>query len=197
MVNFDKMKQFLMLLLKSFVIRPSLTSPDRHHQKGGVRIGVCLYSDQPRPMLWLGELDNRDVIREAIQNISYIGGNTATGRAIDFVRETMMTTRRGSRRGASKKLVILTDGESVLDDVTIPAKRLRDLQVEVFAIGIGSDALRSELELICSRPIDKHLMMIDDFDSIANIKKRFIKKLCKRSPSSSSGAENPTPQPKN
>ncbi len=38
--------------------------------------------------------------------------------------------------------MILTDGESVLDDVTLPAKRLRDSQVEIFTIGIGSDALR-------------------------------------------------------
>ena len=43
--------------------------------------------------------------------------------------------------GYLKTAIIVTDGESILDDVTLPAQRLRDSGVEVFSIGV-KNALR-------------------------------------------------------
>ena len=40
-----------------------------------------------------------------------------------------------------KTAVIITDGESLLDDVTEPARKLRESGVEVFSIGVR-DALQ-------------------------------------------------------
>jgi len=167
--NFNKIQNFLFGVVRAFSINAT----------GGVHVAVAQYSDDARTEFRLNEHVLKENVREAIDNIPYKGGNTATGRAINYAREVMFAVENGARPGASRKLILLTDGESILDDVEIPARKLRNSDVEIFTIGVGH-ALQSELEMIASSPVDKHVIMIDSFDNINGIRKRFLKTLCKR-----------------
>ena len=50
----------------------------------------------------LKEHTTNESLIAAIRSIPYKGGNTATGRALDFVREEMFTVEAGDRRGKVK-----------------------------------------------------------------------------------------------
>lgn len=168
--DFRKIKEFIGLLLRSFSIK---TRGD-----GGVHLGVVQYSNDPRAEFLLNDHLTREALNAAITNIAYKGGNTATGRALDFVRNHMFASLHGAREDVKRKAIIITDGASVLDDPRSPAKLLRHSNVEVFTIGVGEGADKAELERISSHPTNEHTMMIKDFDHMIHIKKKFIKKFC-------------------
>merc|ERR1739838_664253 len=113
--NFNKIQNFLFGVVRAFSINAT----------GGVHAALAQYSDDARTEFRLNEHVLKENVREAIDNIPYKGGNTATGRAINYAREVMFAVENGARPGASRKLILLTDGESILDDVEIPARKLR------------------------------------------------------------------------
>jgi len=49
----------------------------------------------------LNEHITKEGLIAAIRNVPYKGGNTATGRALDFVRQEMFTPQAGDRPGKS------------------------------------------------------------------------------------------------
>lgn len=170
--NFKKMQGFLGSLVNAFVI-----GPDR------VLVGLAQYSDDPRMEFALGEHTTKESTIRAINSTSYKGGNTATGRALTFLREEMFGEDRGGRTNPEvrKTALIITDGESLMDDVTEPAQQLRDIGVEVFSIGI-ENALQSELEDIASDPDVDHVFSVKNFDRIDDIKDKLLSDVCQSVP---------------
>jgi len=167
--TFKKLQIFLINLVKAFSIEPT-----------GVHIGVAQYSVNTRTEFYLNEYTERGEIKEALGNISYKGGNTATGNAINYIREVMFSRNNGARPNATRKAIIITDGQSTLDEIGDSVNRLIDTDVELFILGLPG-SLRSDLNEIASSPLEKHIFMIEDIDDLISVKKRFLKKFCKRS----------------
>ncbi|XP_077971175.1 sushi, von Willebrand factor type A, EGF and pentraxin domain-containing protein 1-like isoform X2 [Styela clava] len=170
--NFKKMQAFLISLAEAFTIGFD-----------AVLIGVAQYSDDPRIEFTLNQHPSTEELIGAVNRMGYKGGNTATGRALDFLRTVMFSTDQGSRLDGSvrKTAVIITDGESILDDVSEPARLLRETGVEVFSIGVGS-ALISELSDIATDPDSDHMFSVQNFDDIKSIKDKLLKDVCKSIP---------------
>uniref|UniRef100_A0AAX7THZ0 Collagen, type XIV, alpha 1b n=1 Tax=Astatotilapia calliptera TaxID=8154 RepID=A0AAX7THZ0_ASTCA len=132
----------------------------------GTQVAVAQFSDDARTEFQLSSHSNKEALLEAIQRISYKGGNTKTGRAIKHVKESIFTSEAGARRGVPKVLVVLTDGRSQ-DDVN---KVSKEMQVEgyiIFAIGFA-DADYGELVNIASKPSDRHVFFVDDLDAFCS-----------------------------
>lgn len=72
---------------------------------------------------------------------------------------------------------MLTDGKASRGFST-DAKNLKDLNVNVYAIGIGDDISISELIEIASSPADHYVYTIEDFDNIQDILSESVTKIC-------------------
>ncbi|OWK64042.1 Collagen alpha-1(XIV) chain [Lonchura striata] len=142
----------------------------------GTQVAIIQFTDDPRTEFKLNAYKTKETLLEAIQHIAYKGGNTKTGKAIKHAREFLFTGEAGMRRGIPKVLVVITDGRSQ-DDVN---KVSREMQLDgftFFAIGVA-DADYSELVNIGSKPSERHVFFVDDFDAFTKIEDELITFVC-------------------
>uniref|UniRef100_A0A3Q3Q7B3 VWFA domain-containing protein n=1 Tax=Monopterus albus TaxID=43700 RepID=A0A3Q3Q7B3_MONAL len=156
------MKDFIAELAKSFEIDEQL-----------VHIGLAQFSDEPRHEFYLNQYSEKEGLMERIKKLEYKGGNTNIGKALDFIKDYFQPSR-GGRSWVPKKLVVLTDGNSH-DDVEDAADHIRDLGVEVFAIGVG-DIHNLVLLQITGTP--EKLFTVQNFKGLATIKEKVVNAFC-------------------
>ena len=106
-----------------------------------------------------------------------MGGNTASGAALTYTLKNIFS-KNGARDTAKQVAIIITDGESLQDKVTEPAKKMRKAGVEIFAIGVGSSYNREELEDMATNPDDEHVFHVDNFDNILAIEREILRDVC-------------------
>lgn len=158
------MKNFTVELVKSFKVSEDL-----------VRVGLAQFSSTFQNEFYLNRFyDEKDVSKHILDMVQ-VGGGTHIGLALDSIREYFQASQ-GSRRsaGISQNLVLITDGESQ-DDVEDAADRLKELGVEVFAIGIGDV---HDLELLQITGTPKRLFTVQNFGSLENIKQKVVDTIC-------------------
>ncbi|KAM3870859.1 collagen alpha-1(XII) chain-like [Diretmus argenteus] len=140
------------------------------------RVAVVQYSTDTRTEFPLTRYGKRGDLLRAISTLPYKGGNTMTGDAIDYLLKNIFTEAAGSRKAFPKVAMIITDGKSQ-DPVEEYAKRLRNIGVEIFVLGIkGAD--EDELREMASAPHDKHVYNVPNFDMIQEVQKKIIMEVC-------------------
>ncbi|XP_013997162.2 collagen alpha-1(XIV) chain isoform X3 [Salmo salar] len=142
----------------------------------GTQVAIVQFSDDARTEFKLNSYDDKERLLEAINRISYKGGNTKTGLAIRHVKDTIFTVGGGIRRGIPKVLVVLTDGRSQ-DDVNKVSKEMQMEGYIVFAIGFA-DADYGELVSIASKPSERHVFFVDDLDAFKKIEEKLVTFVC-------------------
>ncbi|XP_045078029.1 collagen alpha-1(XIV) chain-like [Coregonus clupeaformis] len=142
----------------------------------GTQVAIVQFSDDARTEFKLNSYDNKERLLEAINRISYKGGNTKTGLAIRHVKDNIFTVGGGIRRGIPKVLVVLTDGRSQ-DDVNKVSKEMQTEGYIVFAIGFA-DADYGELVSIASKPSERHVFFVDDLDAFKKIEEKLVTFVC-------------------
>uniref|UniRef100_A0A3Q2CA21 Collagen type XIV alpha 1 chain n=1 Tax=Cyprinodon variegatus TaxID=28743 RepID=A0A3Q2CA21_CYPVA len=142
----------------------------------GTQVAIAQFSDDARTEFKLNSYSDKERLLDAINRISYKGGNTKTGRAIQHVKENIFTAEGGVRRGIPNVLVVLTDGRSQ-DDVNKVSKEMQMAGYIVFAIGFA-DADYGELVSIASKPSDRHVFFVDDLDAFQRIEEKLVTFVC-------------------
>ncbi|KAF7653979.1 hypothetical protein LDENG_00076160 [Lucifuga dentata] len=142
----------------------------------GTQVAIAQFSDDTRTEFKLNSYSNKERLLDAINRISYKGGNTKTGRAIQHVKENIFTVEGGVRRGIPNVLVVLTDGRSQ-DDVNKVSKEMQMEGYIVFAIGFA-DADYGELVSIASKPSERHVFFVDDLDAFKKIEEKLVTFVC-------------------
>nr|XP_033493053.1 collagen alpha-1(XIV) chain-like isoform X1 [Epinephelus lanceolatus] len=142
----------------------------------GTQVAIAQFSDDARTEFKLNSYSDKERLLDAINKISYKGGNTKTGRAIQHVKENIFTVEGGVRRGIPNVLVVLTDGRSQ-DDVNKVSKEMQMEGYIVFAIGFA-DADYGELVSIASKPSDRHVFFVDDLDAFKKIEEKLVTFVC-------------------
>ncbi|XP_078504196.1 collagen alpha-1(XII) chain isoform X2 [Lissotriton helveticus] len=165
--NFAKVRSFLEVLVKSFDV-----SPEK------VQISLVQYSRDPYTEFTLNKYDSIDDILKAVNTFPYRGGSTNTGKAMTYVREKVLIESRGARPNVPRVMILITDGKSS-DAFKDPALKLRNLDVEIFAVGV-KDAVRSELEAIATPPTATHVYTVEDFDAFQRISFELTQSICLR-----------------
>jgi len=102
----------------------------------------------------------------------------------------MMTPQAGMREGVKKKVIMMTDGRKNCPmEIKPQADKIKQEGVTMYAIGVGHRCgayenngcyLESELQEIASKPYEKFVHEVDNFDSL--ILKRWEKKFESKSP---------------
>ncbi|KAM6974892.1 LOW QUALITY PROTEIN: collagen alpha-1(XIV) chain [Tautogolabrus adspersus] len=142
----------------------------------GTQVAIAQFSDDARTEFKLNSYSDKERLLDAINKITYKGGNTKTGRAIQHVKENIFTAAGGVRRGIPNVLVVLTDGRSQ-DDVNKVSKEMQMEGYIVFAIGFA-DADYGELVSIASKPSDRHVFFVDDLDAFKKIEEKLVTFVC-------------------
>uniref|UniRef100_A0A8C1L257 Collagen, type XII, alpha 1a n=1 Tax=Cyprinus carpio TaxID=7962 RepID=A0A8C1L257_CYPCA len=167
LANFAKVRSFLEVLVNSFDIG-----------RDKVQISLVQYSRDPQTEFSLNKHHDNAAVLNAVRTFPYRGGSTNTGKAMTYVREKIFIPARGARDNVPRVMVLITDGKSS-DSFKNPANKLREADVEIFAVGV-KDAVRSELEAIANTPSDNHVFEVEDFDSFQRISKELTTSICLR-----------------
>lgn len=133
--NFDLMKTFVKRVIEGFRVGYDTT-----------HVGAIIYSSSVyvKKVFGLGTYYGYNGIFKAIDDIQYPSGGTYTGKALSLAR-TQIYTQRQDREDVPNVCVIITDGMAD-DDVEGPSNALLSKETTIFAIGIGINYNRVELE---------------------------------------------------
>ncbi|XP_044230033.1 collagen alpha-1(XII) chain isoform X2 [Thunnus albacares] len=164
--SFNKVIQFVTSMTGAFdVISPS-----------GMQVSLVQYSDDAKTEFKLNSYHDKGIVLSALQTVRYRGGNTKTGIALKHVYEKVFTSDSGMRRNVPKVLVVVTDGRSQ-DEVKKSAEKLQHSGYSVFVVGVA-DVDMTELRLIGSKPSERHVFVVDDYDAFAKIQDNLITFIC-------------------
>ncbi|XP_001371684.2 collagen alpha-1(XXI) chain [Monodelphis domestica] len=164
--NFEIVKKWLVNISNNFDIGPKF-----------IQVGVVQYSDYPVLEIPLGSHHSGENLMEAMESIQYLGGNTRTGKAIQFALDHLFAK---SSRFLTKIAVVLTDGKSQ-DEVKDAAEAARDNRITLFAIGVGSETEDAELRAIANKPSSTYVFYVEDYIAISKIREVIKQKLCEES----------------
>ncbi|XP_077607009.1 collagen alpha-5(VI) chain [Crocuta crocuta] len=160
--EFEQMKEFILAVIEMFSI-----GPDK------VQVGAVQYSDKLKVEFHINDNSNDVDLRKAVLNIKQLTGNTDTGKALDFMLQ-VIEERKHRTSKVPCYLIVLTDGKS-RDNVLEPAKRLRDAQITIHAVGIG-EANKEELQQIAGE--EERVNFGQNFDSLKKIKNEVVRRIC-------------------
>uniref|UniRef100_A0A8C6QWM8 Collagen alpha-1(XX) chain n=1 Tax=Nannospalax galili TaxID=1026970 RepID=A0A8C6QWM8_NANGA len=188
--HFQQIKDFL-----ASVIMPFEIGPDK------VQVGLTQYSGDPQTEWDLNSFHTREQVLEAVHNLHYKGGNTFTGLALTHVLGQNLKPVVGLRPEAAKVLILVTDGKSQ-DDVRTAAHILKDLNIDVFTVGV-KNADEAELKLLASQPLDITVHNVLDFPQLATLADLLSRLICQkvqgrdlnRDPAAATLALHPLPTP--
>ncbi|XP_054545718.1 integrin alpha-E isoform X2 [Talpa occidentalis] len=119
-------------------------------------------------------LESQDVMAtlNKVQNITQVGKVTKTASAMKHVLDNIFTPSRGSKKKASKVMVVLTDGDIFQDTINLTTV-INSPQmegVERFAIGVGEAFNKTKpaetLNLIASHPSDTHAFKVNNYKAL-------------------------------
>ena len=156
--NFQKSLDFVKNMIKAF---PN----EKLSGKNGTRFGLSSFSDLYRSHFYLSSYINQSSYLSAIVRVSYTGGFTNLGEALEEILTDQFTEERGLRPevdGVPRILIILTDGESQ-DVVSIPAKNVSDENIVIYAIGISNYDLKQLKEIASS---ESHVYTLPTFTEL-------------------------------
>ncbi|KAM4034067.1 collagen alpha-1(XX) chain isoform 1-T1 [Anomaloglossus baeobatrachus] len=165
--NFRLVKNFLWGILSPL-----------HISRDKIRIGLSQYSREPQTEWDLNTFTSKTEVLDAIKRVKYKGGNTFTGMALIHVLEENLRAASGARPSAGKVLILLTDGKSQDDAITV-SKSLKQSGIYIFAIGV-KNADESELREMASEPTELTLHMVPDFPMLSSLVGDVSRALCMR-----------------
>uniref|UniRef100_A0A674IVY2 VWFA domain-containing protein n=1 Tax=Terrapene triunguis TaxID=2587831 RepID=A0A674IVY2_9SAUR len=121
-------------------------------------------------------------IDSLVHQVRQLGRNTYTATAIQKVVRELFISRKGSRDGAARILIVVTDGMKNdnlrYSDVIPEAERAGIIR---YAIGVGDafsqSSAQRELHEIASNPTNEHIFQVNDFDALRGIQNQLQEKI--------------------
>uniref|UniRef100_A0ABM5EIK0 Integrin alpha-X-like isoform X1 n=2 Tax=Pogona vitticeps TaxID=103695 RepID=A0ABM5EIK0_9SAUR len=142
------------------------------------RFALMQFSDEFREHF---NFNSRDPARH-VMDIDQIGGWTHTATAIRKVLRELFTPQKGSRKGANKILIVITDGQKTdylqYGQVIPEAEQAAIIR---YAIGVGSAfssrSARQELSDMASKPDSEHVFTVYNFNALQGIQDQLQDKI--------------------
>ncbi|XP_051872825.1 collagen alpha-6(VI) chain-like isoform X2 [Pristis pectinata] len=143
-----------------------------------VKIGLVQYSYDSKTEFLLNEYLSKKSILDKIQNVSQMMGGTNMTKALELLQKEHFVPSAGSRaaEGVKQIAILITDGGSI----TMAAKeatKLRNSNVTIYVIGVNV-ASEKELQLISSRPPQKYVYNIANFNKLLEISSKVLESVC-------------------
>uniref|UniRef100_A0A8C7YXC1 Cochlin n=1 Tax=Oryzias sinensis TaxID=183150 RepID=A0A8C7YXC1_9TELE len=126
----------------------------------GPHVGLIQASDSPKTEFVLSSYTQPKDLLFAIKELTYLGGDTNTGKAILHTAETFFTQENGMRRGHPRVMVVMIDGWPS-DDVEQAAILARESGINVFLVSVAKPAAE-ELSMVADRDFMKKAVCKDN-----------------------------------
>ncbi|XP_069119207.1 cartilage matrix protein-like [Argopecten irradians] len=168
--NFDQQRQFVSLIVNEFDITPT-----------GTQVGLVTFATTAHTQFKLRQYPDKTSLLHAIQSVPYTDGETRTDLGLNMIEHNIFkghSHHSGARNGAKRFVVVLTDGRSNEEQLTISAaSSLKHHVDEVFAIGIGHSVDKRELTAIATDD-GQHVFNVKSFNDLDSIHGNIVKEIC-------------------
>ncbi|KAK7919576.1 hypothetical protein WMY93_010860 [Mugilogobius chulae] len=161
--NFPSLRDFVSSLTVQFDINRDVA-----------QMALVTYGRRAETIFNLDTHETGSSILKAVQEANYIGGVASTGSALLHIHSNVLTVAKGARPGVNKAVVVLTDGSSG-EDAVVPAQKLRENGVSVFAIGIG-DVQRDRLLPIAGS--EEHMISVSSYEDLKYFEDVLVQMVC-------------------
>ena len=166
--GFDKIKDLVKTMLDNYTISESET-----------HVGVIEFSNDANVIFPLDKLFELTSIKDQVQRIIPSGGKeTVTDEVLRKSTDQVFDAKSGGRPGASKVLIIITDGKSSGKE---PPKRavkpVKEKGVRVYVVNIGEDTDKDELEDIV--PTEKNIYPVKNPDEVPSVAPKLVEDIDK------------------
>ena len=170
--NWKTALQFIATVSSQFTIGPD-----------NVQVAFVLFSDDARVEWGLTRYHDSAHLDHAIRNVRHIGSTTNLNEALYLTRTDVFAQGHGTRPGATKVTIILTDGEDNVPRAKTPltlenATACKDDGIQLIAIGVSDKVDEHRLRLIVSdRQCDYYA--VTDFSALRrSVLNRLLLELC-------------------
>ena len=152
--NFAASLQFVVNITNAF-------SNEKLRNKFGTRLALSTFSYMYTAHFHLSSHNTHAQYQAAVNGVQKHGGTTSLGYALTRVSDQFSeaTGLRNAKDGIPRVLIVMTDGQSH-DSVLIPARKLRDQNIVIYAIGVGHYDMLQLLEVASSR---EHVYTLNSF----------------------------------
>ena len=166
--GFDKIKYFVKAVVDNYTVSETET-----------HVGIIEFSDKANVILQLNKLFEPTSIKDQVQRIIPSGGKeTITDEALRKSADEVFDVNSGGRPGASKVLIIVTDGKSTGKE---PPKRavkpVKEKGVRVYVVNIGKDTDQDELKDIV--PTDENIYPVKNPDEVPDVASKLVENIRK------------------
>ena len=165
-------------LLRSFVIdllRRANVGQNKTH------VGIINYSTRYEILSYLNDKYNLEEKIEAVKKSTYFGRGTGTAQALQVANQ-VFSYKNGLRQedeGAIPVIFVITDGVSDNRQATIAAASvLKDKDIHMISVGVGSALDLVELHAICTAPSIENYFPITDYSALDQKLNQFTSKTC-------------------
>ena len=131
-----------------------------------IRVALVTFGALSKMTFDLQDYSVKEELKSAFEKAEYPGLGTEMAQALAMVQDSVLATGRNA--DVAKVVVVITAG-IWHDKSDEAAQRLKDDGIEIYAVGVGPDVNRRELEAIASEPTDSHVFMsaFEDAPSLA------------------------------
>lgn len=148
--GFDNVKDHVTIMLDNF----NISEHDTH-------VGIVEFSDKANIILPLNQLFEPNLVKKKVKAIVPSGGKEkVTDEALQKLADEVFDPKSGGRPGASKVLIIVTNGKSTGKE---PPKRavkpLKEIGVRVYVVNIGEFTDKDELKDMV--PTEKNIYRVE------------------------------------
>lgn len=144
------------------------------------RIAATSYSDSNYPQFFLNRYNSKEDVQLALRRIPFVGNRTNTAAGLQYMNDQIFTAANGDRADAPNFAIVLTDGNSNIDQPnTIPtAVRSRNQGITVIAFAVGTDVNLFELRNIASEPYNETIFNVMTSIDLPSIIQPIVKAVC-------------------
>ena len=167
--NFRKEKDFVKEVASTFKLGP-----------GQSQLAVMSYSDDAQIDIRFGEYSNTNDFNAAVDSVKHQRQRTRIDKALELAAKDLF---RSARPNVQKVMIILTDGRQTVtqDSLTldVAVKPLQDMNVTIFAVGVGKAIDISELLLIVGPDRSDNVFRVQNFNQLVKDSVRVAAQTCK------------------
>jgi collagen type VI alpha len=146
-----------------------------------VRVAVVTFADMANITFDFTAYTSSLTIRNALTFGQAVGA-TNTQQAISMTAQQLFTPAHGTRSNVKEVMVILTDGQSdVQQQNTIPQAVAAQKQgIEIYTIGIGPEANSAEINGMASAPTAQHTVYVPSVSNVGTGTQTLLNYLCQQ-----------------
>ena len=153
--------------MRNYVVPVRLHVPVNDIERVSLLIRLSFRAFEFKGKPYTFRYSGRSEMVTAISQVHYPGGTTNTAGVLQYVRDTMFTSRNGDRADSRNIILHVTDGSSNnAADTLREARAVRDAGIHILVAIVGTWVNMQEINAIASYPFQENKFQLTNFLSL-------------------------------